>query len=137
MLWASAKQRCVADEGDVATAWGSAPHLNGAYPTTQRLALNWPQKVYPLTTAPSSTTTIPGEPAAPANTTGWPRGFDSAASTVICIYTGHFHHRVYGAGSSMVQHGKVLVEYLYPPKFLGISDWPMNSIPSRPVPVAG
>ena len=135
--WAAAKATCGHEN---LSFYGGTPHLYGAYPTTVRLALNWPTKIYP-SNAPVTPTTINSRTQSVTRSNdGWPPGFNTSRPADICFFTGHFSYRIPSMqGLSPVQHAKVLLVYLMdiPPMNLGsASITPLNSIPRRPVPVA-
>ena len=120
--------------------YGGTSHLYGAYPTTVRLALNWPTKIYPTNTPVTPTTIHAGEQLVTSSNGGWPQGFNTSRPANICIFTGNFSYRTPSMqGLGPAQHAKVLLVYLMdipPMNFSSASITPLNSIPSRPVPVA-
>jgi hypothetical protein len=135
--WATARRTCDGRPLQVARSEDATPHLYGAYPTTVRLAINWPTRIFPLAGPPTPTTVIIGRQPN-AHFDPWD-GYNSSRSALICIFTGDFRFRVPGmGGSSLIEHAKVLAMYQFStwpvPSAFSIS--PMNSIPSRPVPVA-
>jgi len=134
--WAAAKTTC---DHQKLSNYAGTPHLYGAYPTTVRLALNWPTKIYPHD-EPVTPTTLHGGAQTAASNNGWPPGFNSSRPADICIFTGNFSYRTPSMqGLSLVQHAKVLLVYLMdipPMNFSSASITTLNSIPRRPVPVA-
>jgi len=141
--WATARRTCGHRGLDAMRSFTGVPHLYGAYPTDVRLAINWPQQIYPITRPPSPTTSTPGSTSqSPTRGEGWPRGTNSSNSAQICIFTGHFASVVYGAGSHTIEHSRVVLVYImnvpFPPlKGPWVSITATNTIPTRPVPVAG
>ena len=135
--WVAAKATC---DHENLSYYGGTPHLYGAYPTTVRLALNWPTRLYPSNASATPTTIHSGTQTVTRSNDGWPPGFNTSRPADICIFTGHFSYRYPSMqGLSPVQHAKVLFVYLMdipPMTFSSASITPLNSIPSRPVPVA-
>jgi len=136
--WAAAKTTC--DHLNL-SFYGGTPHLYGAYPTTVRLALNWPTKIYPRNAPVTPTTINAGTHPVTRSNDGWPPGFNTSRPADICIFTGRFAFRPPSMQGSHgpVDHAKVLLIYLMdipPMTFRNASITPLNSIPSRPVPVA-
>ena len=135
--WAAARTTC--DHQNL-SFYAGTPRLYGAYPTTVRLALNWPTTIYPSDAPVTPTTAHPGAQRVTGNSAGWPPGFNTSRPADICIFTGHFSYRTPSMqGLSPVQHAKVLLVYLMdipPMNFSSPSVTALNSIPSRPVPVA-
>jgi len=135
--WAAAKATC--DHENLSFYVGT-PHLYGAYPTTVRLALNWPTKIYPSNAPVTPTTIHAGNQSVTRSNDGWPPGFNTSRPADICIFSGNFSYRSPSMqGLSPVQHAKVLLVYLMdipPMTFSSASITPLNSIPNRPVPIA-
>ncbi len=137
--WAKAKTTC--NHQDL-SSFGGTPHLYRAYPTTVRLAVNWPTKIYPISSRATTLTTIhAGTPATPGSSGGWPPGYNTSRPADICIFTGNFSFSPPSMQGSPgpVEHAKVLLVYLMdipPMNVRHVSVTPLNSIPSRPVPVA-
>lgn len=134
--WATARRDCDGRPLRAARSDAATPHLYGAYPTTVRLAINWPTRIYPLAGPPTPTTLISGH-RPPSHFDPWD-GYNSSRPALICIFTGNFRFRVPGmGGSSLIEHAKVLAMYQFStsPIPSAISIVPMNRIPSRPVPV--
>ncbi len=136
--WAAAKTTC--DRQNL-SFYGGVPHLFGAYPTTVRLALNWPTKIYPINTPVTPTTINADAHPVMRFSGGWPPGFNTSRPADICIFTGKFSFRIPSMQGSHgpVEHAKVLLVYLMdipPMTFRNASVTTLNSIPSRPVPVA-
>lgn len=135
--WATARRACNGRPLQAARRDDATSHLYGAYPTTVRLAINWPTRIYPLAGPPTPTTVISGHPPN-SHFDPW-GGYNSSRPALICIFTGDFRFRVPGmGGSSLIEHAKVEAMYQFStwPMPSAISVWPMNSIPRRPVPVA-
>ena len=118
----------------ISSSHGKA-HLYGAYPTTVRLAVNWPTKIYPLSGPPTPVTVVGG-----GHRVGyfdrWPPGLDSSRPATICIFTGNFEYTLPPARlGNFVERAKVVLVYV---GVIGTSTsiTPANSIPLTPVPVA-
>lgn len=70
---ATAKTTCLTEAKSMVGDAHGTPHLYGAYPTTDRLAANWPVKIYPsFPFSQLTTTTLGGEQTANSNGSGWP-----------------------------------------------------------------
>lgn len=134
--WAVARRTCEGRPMQAARSESAKPHLYGAYPTTNRLAINWPTRIYPIAGPPTPTTAISGQ--SKSHFDPWD-GYNNSRPALICIFTGAFRWRVYGmGGSSLIEHANVLAMYQFStsPIPSAISVVPMNTIPRRPVPVA-
>jgi hypothetical protein len=134
--WATARRTCDGRPLRAARSDGATPHLYGAYPTTVRLAINWPNRIYPLAGPPTPTTVINGrQPNAHFDPWG---GYNSSRSALICIFTGDFRLKVPSMQGIFIERAKVLAMYQFStwPIPSAISVTPMNSVPSRPVPLA-
>jgi hypothetical protein len=134
--WATAHRTCVGSPLQTARDDDPKPHLYGAYPTDVRLAVNWPNRIYPLAGPPTPTTFTAG--IQPRHFDPW-NGYNTSRPATICIFTGAFRFRVYSMEGSTVEHAKVLVMQLLDirPDPNSISIYPMAAVPARPVPVAG
>jgi hypothetical protein len=135
--WATARRTCRGRPMQAARRDDATAHMYGAYPTTVRLAINWPNRIYPLAGPPTPTTVINGRQ--PIHHFDPWQGYNSSRPALICIFTGDFRFRVPGmGGNSLIEHAKVEVmdQFSTWPDPNAISVWPMNSVPSRPVPVA-
>jgi hypothetical protein len=139
---ATAKTTCLTEAKSMVGDAHGTPHLYGAYPTTDRLAANWPVKIYPsFPFSQLTTTTLGGEQTANSNGSGWPSFLPAGQRAYICIFTGKFSIRVPGMGSqSYIHHSSVilltLMRFTITPKRWDGSITQTNSIPRVPVPVS-
>jgi hypothetical protein len=131
---ANARRTCEGRGLRAISASDNNAHLYGAYPTTVRLAVNWPTKIYPLS-GPPTPTTILGKGHLVGHFDRWPPGLDSSRPATICIFTGNFQYTVPSMQGSAVERAKVFLVYV---GVIGTSTsiTPANSIPLTPVPVA-
>jgi hypothetical protein len=131
--WTEARRTCDGPGLRSISPSGGKAHLYGAYPTTVRLAVNWPTKIYPLSGPATPTTVGGGHPVGLSS--GWPPGLDSSRPATICIFTGPFRYTVPSMQGNSVERAKVLLVYV---GVIGTSTsiTPTNSIPRTPVPVA-
>jgi hypothetical protein len=133
-VWADARRTCDSRGLRAISPSGGKAHLYGAYPTTVRLAVNWPTKIYPLSGPPTPTTVVSGSHPV-GHFDGWPPGLDSSRPATICIFTGNFEYTVPSMQGNSVERAKVFLVYV---GVIGTSTsiTPTNSIPLTPVPVA-
>ena len=138
---ATAKTRCLGEAKSIAGDVHATPHLYGAYPTTDRLAANWPVKIYPSSLSRELTTTTLGdERTANSNESGWPSFLPAGQRAYICIFTGKFSMLIPGmGGQSYIHHSTIilftLMRFPFTPKRWSGSIAQTNSIPRVPVPV--
>jgi hypothetical protein len=133
-LWADARRTCEGRGLQAIAPSGGKAHLYGAYPTTVRLAVNWPTQIYPRTGPATPTTVVSGShPVGHAD--GRPPALDSSRPATICIFTGDFKYTVPSMQGSYVESAKVFLVYV---GVTGTSTsiTPTNVIPLTPVPVA-
>jgi hypothetical protein len=132
--WANARRTCEGRGLRAISSSNGRPHLYGAYPTTVRLAVNWPTKIYPLSGPPTPTTMVSGGNRI-SHFVGWPPALDSSRPATICIFTGDFAYTVPSMQGNSVERAKVFLVYV---GMIGTSTsiTPTNSIPLTPVPVA-
>jgi len=128
-VWAEARRTCDGRglRAISASSRGKA-HLHGAYPTTVRLAVNWPTKIYPISGPPPPTTVVRGVHPV-SHFDRWPPPFDSSRPVTICIFTGNFEYTVPSMqGNTSVERAKVFLVYV---GLIGKTNsiTPMNSIP--------
>jgi hypothetical protein len=134
VVWAEAHRTCEGRGLEAISPSGGKAHLYGAYPTTVRLAVNWPTKIYPLS-GPATPTTVNREAHPVSHFDGWPPALDSSRPATICIFTGNFEYPVPSMQGNSVERAKVFLVYV---GVIGTSTsfTPTNSIPRTPVPVA-
>ncbi len=132
-VWADARRTCDGRGLRAISSSGGKAHLYGAYPTTVRLAVNWPAKIYPLSGPPTPTTVVSGGHPV-GHFDRWPPSLDSSRPATICIFTGNFHYTVPSMQGSSVEWARVLLVYV---GVIGTSTsiTPTNSVPLNPVPV--
>ncbi|HVC67822.1 MAG TPA: hypothetical protein VND44_09525 [Acidimicrobiales bacterium] len=135
-VWADARRTCDGPGLRAISANSSGKaHLYGAYPTTVRLAVNWPTKIYPVSGQQTPTTVSSGSHPV-GHFDGWPPGLNSSQRATICIFTGNFVYKVPSMqGVYSDQRARVFLVYVGVIGS-GFSITPANSIPRTPVPVA-
>ena len=133
-VWADARRTCDGRGLRAMSRSRGKAHLHGAYPTTVRLAVNWPAKIYPLSGPPTPTTVVSGGHPV-GHFDRWPPSLDSSRPATICIFTGNFEYTVPSMQGNSVERAKVFLVYV---GLIGTSTsiTPTNSIPLTPVPVA-
>lgn len=137
----AARLKCTGEAKSIASEVHAEPNLYGAYPTTDRLAANWPTKIYPRpATSELTTTTVGGAQPVSTNDSGWPSFLPPHQRAYICIFTGKFSMRVPGmADQSYIDHSTVILDTLMYQKFT--KNWTgsltqTNAIPRVPVPTS-
>jgi hypothetical protein len=133
--WADARRTCNGPGLRAISPSDGRAILYGAYPTTVRLAVNWPNKVYPVS-GPPTPTTVGGGGNPAAHFDQWPRGLNSSQPATICIFSGNFVYKIPSMqGIYSDERAKVFLVYVGVIGS-GVSITPANSIPKTPVPVA-
>jgi hypothetical protein len=131
-VWADARRTCDGRGLRAISPSGGKAHLYGAYPTTVRLAVNWPTKIYPVSGPPPPTTVVRGGHPV-GHFDGWAPGFDSSRLATICIFTGNLEYTVPSMqGNYSVERAKVFLVYVGVFGRSTTSITPMNSISPDP-----